>query len=144
LRAKALNRLIELGVVAYRLTGGRIAGRMSGAPVLLLDHVGRRSGKARVTPLIYTRDGENLVIIASRGGSDAMPAWLLNLRDAPGTTVQLRSERFDVVAREAAGEERERLWKLASANYPYYDDYQRRTERQIPVVVLEPVSRRPG
>ena len=104
--------------------------------VLLLDHVGRRSHTKRTTPLLYIEDGDDLVIVASKGGSRKHPAWWLNLRDSPRTTVQVGGERRDVVAREAGGDERERLWQRLVEVWPDYDSYQARTSRQIPVIVL--------
>ncbi len=113
---------------------------MMGAPVLLLDHVGRKSGKKRTNPLICTEDGEDLVIVASKGGIDKHPAWYLNLRANPETTVNWRGERRRVRARDATDSERERLWPIMADVYPPYDSYQRRTERRIPVVILEPAQ----
>ena len=98
---KALNLLTGVNVILYRLTSGRLGGKLAGAPVLLLDHVGRKSGKRRTTPLLYMAKGEGLVIVGSRGGSDATPAWWLNLRASPATTVQVGRERRSVVARQA-------------------------------------------
>ncbi len=120
----------------YRLTKGKVGGRMRGAPVLLLTVRGRRTGKLRTTPLLYGRDGDDLVVIASKGGDPKHPAWYLNLRDGEAD-VLVGSERRHVRARDAAGEERERLWALMVSLYGPYEDYQRKTERSIPVVVLE-------
>jgi F420H(2)-dependent quinone reductase len=138
LRARILNRLVAVNTHVYRLSGGRMGNKMKGAPVLLLDHVGRKSGQARTVPLLYLRDGADIVIVASRGGSDAMPAWWLNLQAHPATTVQIGRERMKVVALEATREERARLWPRLLEMYPDYAVYQTRTERQIPVVVLSP------
>jgi deazaflavin-dependent oxidoreductase (nitroreductase family) len=140
LRLRAVNLLTELNTALYRLSGGRVGGSLKGAPVLLLEHVGRRSGKRRTTPLLYLRDGENLVLVASRGGSDAQPAWWLNLRAAGRATVQIGRRRFAVSAREATPEERARLWPKLVEMYPDYAAYQRRTSRQIPVVILRPAG----
>ena len=138
LPARAWNLITGLHVAAYRRTGGRLGGRTAGAPVLLLDHVGRRSGEARTTPLLYLKDGEDLVVVGSRGGSDAPPAWWLNLKDSPRTTVQVGPRRREVVARQASSEEEERLWPRLVDLYSGYETYRRRTERKIPLVVLEP------
>lgn len=129
--------MIGVSARVYRATKGRVGGRMSGAPVLLLEHVGRKSGTKRTAPLLYLADGDDLVIVASRGGSDAAPGWLYNLRASPETTVQIRGERIPVRAREATAEERERLWPLAVAMYADYETYQQRTSRVIPLLVLE-------
>lgn len=135
---RALNLLTTVNVILYRATGGRLGGKLVGAPVLLLDHVGRKSGTRRTTPLLYLADGDDLVIVGSRGGSDATPAWWLNLQASPSTTVQVGRESRRVVAREATADERTRLWPRLSAMYPDYDVYQSRTEREIPVIVLAP------
>jgi deazaflavin-dependent oxidoreductase (nitroreductase family) len=138
-RLKAFNLFNAVMAFLYRRTGGWVGGTMSGGDVLLLHHVGRKSGQARTAPLMYVRDGDDLVVLASRGGSDAMPAWYLNLKANPRTTVEVGRERIEVVAHDAAEDDRDRLWALALANYPHFDAYQERTERRIPVVVLEPV-----
>src|SRR5215212_1711841 len=125
-------------VKLYRLSGGKLGGKFSGAPVLLLDHIGRKTGRRRTTPVLYMPDGDDLIVVASRGGSDANPAWWLNLKANPQTTVQVGSERRRVVAREATPEEKQRLWPRLVDVYSDYEVYQRRTERQIPVIVLSP------
>jgi F420H(2)-dependent quinone reductase len=141
---RALNVLTRLHVAAYRRTGGRIGRRYAGAPVLLLDHLGRRSGARRTTPLLYLEDGEDLVIVASRGGSKASPAWWLNLEANPRTTVQVGSRHREVVARTASPEEKSRLWPRLVEMYSDYQTYQDRTDREIPVIVLEPGSALPA
>jgi deazaflavin-dependent oxidoreductase (nitroreductase family) len=137
-RAKVVNAFTNANVVLYRRSGGRLGNTVKGAPVLLLDHVGRKSGRARTAPVLYMRDGENLVVVASRGGSDAMPAWWLNLKMNPATTVQVGTERRKVVAREASAAERAELWPRLVDMYGDFEVYQRRTEREIPVVILSP------
>jgi deazaflavin-dependent oxidoreductase (nitroreductase family) len=134
-----LRRAMGGHTVIYRATRGLVGHRFPGAPpMLLLDHVGARSGIKRTSPLVYGRDGENLVLIASKGGYPKHPAWFHNLLANPDTRVQVGSQVRNVNARVAEGEERERLWKLMVGVYPGYEGYRRRTERQIPVVVLEP------
>jgi deazaflavin-dependent oxidoreductase (nitroreductase family) len=139
-RAWPIARRMMAGHVAvYRATGGRIGHRGPRfAPCLLLDHVGARSGRSRTSPLIYGTDGENLILVASKGGYPRHPAWYHNLMANPDTTVQVRSERRRVHARVATTAERERLWPLMVGVYGGYDAYRRRTEREIPLVVLEP------
>ncbi len=137
-RARVVNAFTSANVVLYRRSGGRLGNTVKGAPVLLLDHVGRKSGRARTAPLLYLRDGEDVVIVASRGGSDAMPAWWLNLQAKPTATVQIGSERRHVLAREASAEEKAKLWLSLVEMYPDYEIYQRRTQREIPVVILSP------
>jgi deazaflavin-dependent oxidoreductase (nitroreductase family) len=128
-------------IAAYRLTGGSgPIGRLGGAPFLLLHHVGARSGARRLSPLIYLADGERLVIVASKGGTDRHPAWLHNLRAHPETTVEVGRARRPVRAREATKAERERYWPRLDAIYAPYADYRRRAApREIALVVLEPV-----
>jgi len=134
----AWKRLTDLNVASYRATGGRIGGRIDRAPVLLLHHVGRRSGDARVTPLLYLPDGEDAIIVASMGGTPKHPAWYLNLRDAPDTEVEIGRERRRVTARTVGAEERGALWPRLVALYPAFDAYRRRADREIPVVRLSP------
>jgi F420H(2)-dependent quinone reductase len=124
---------------AYRATGGLIGHRFPGAPpTLLLDHVGAKSGTKRTTPLTYARDGDAFVIVASKGGYPKNPAWFHNLRAHPDTTIQVGHSKRPVRARVANPEERKRLWPKVVETYGGYADYQRRTEREIPLVILEP------
>lgn len=128
-----------LHIVAYRLTAGRIGGWLTRtAPVLLLTTRGRRSGKNRVTPLIYLVDGADVVVVGSLGGSSTAPAWWHNLQAYPRGRVQIGGRRWTVRATEATGTERERLWSRLVEIYPPYADYARATSRPIPVVVLHP------
>jgi deazaflavin-dependent oxidoreductase (nitroreductase family) len=106
--------------------------------MLLLDHVGARSGKRRTTPLVYMPDGESYVIVAAKAGHPANPSWLHNLRAHPDTEVQIGSRRVKVHAREAATAERQRLWPLAATYNSHWRRYQARTRREIPVLILEP------
>ena len=123
----------------YRLTGGRIGHHIPGLPpMLLLDHTGAKSGTRRTTPLLYVDDPPNVVIVASKGGYARHPAWYHNLRAHPDTQVQIGAERRPVRARVATEAERRRLWPMAVSTYSGYRDYQRRTERTIPLMVLEP------
>jgi deazaflavin-dependent oxidoreductase (nitroreductase family) len=134
-----LRRAMQGHTAVYRLTGGRIGHRVPGAPpMLLLDHVGAKSAKLRTSPLVYVRDGEDLVLVASKGGYPKNPAWFHNLKAHPDTEVQVGSERRSVHARVADAEEHKRLWPMALKVYGGYADYQKRTERQIPLVILEP------
>jgi len=136
-----LNRLMGLHVVAYRATNGLLGHRFPGAPpMLLLDHVGAKSGVRRTSALVYAEDGDNVVLVASKGGHPRNPAWFHNLRANPETTVQIGSERRPVRARVASSRERARLWPKVVKTYGGYAGYQERTERPIPLVVLEPRS----
>jgi deazaflavin-dependent oxidoreductase (nitroreductase family) len=123
----------------YRVSGGKLGGHMGEAPVLLLTVTGRKSGKKRTTPLLYGRDGDSYIVIASVGGAPKNPAWYLNLQGGNGE-VRVGREEIQVRAREAEGEERERLWAQMVALYSSYADYQTKTTRRIPVVVLAPVG----
>ncbi|MDQ4096610.1 MAG: nitroreductase family deazaflavin-dependent oxidoreductase [Actinomycetota bacterium] len=140
LGAKLTNNFIKLNTLLYRLSGGRIANTLNKgkAPLLLLDHVGRKSGTKRTTPVIYLEDDDKLVIVGSRGGSDAMPAWWLNLQANPTTTVQVKRDRRTMTAREATPEEREHYWPSLTEMYPDYAVYRSRTDRKLPVIVLSP------
>ena len=135
-----INRLMDGHRIAYRATGGLIGHRLPGAPpFLLLDHVGAKSGRRRTAALVYFRDGDDVVIVASKGGHPRHPGWFHNLRAHPDTTIQLGTQRRAVHARVAEGEERERLWAKAAAVWPDYERYQARSKgRKIPVVVLDP------
>jgi deazaflavin-dependent oxidoreductase (nitroreductase family) len=134
-----LRRMMGGHSLVYRLTNGLIGHRFPGAPpMLLLDHVGAKSGVKRTTPLVYVDDPPNVVVVASKGGHPRNPAWYHNLRAHPEVTVQIGSERRQVRARMANAEERKRLWPMAVATYSGYAGYQQRTGREIPLVVLEP------
>jgi deazaflavin-dependent oxidoreductase (nitroreductase family) len=134
-----LRQLMKGHTTAYRLTGGLVGHRVPGAPPsLLLDHVGAKSGTVRTIPLSYLADGDDLVLVASKGGNPKHPAWFHNLRAHPDVTVQVGSKRRAVRARVATPEERARLWPQVVAMYGGYADYQRRTKREIPLVILEP------
>lgn len=139
-RAWPLLRHAVAGHVAvYRLTGGLIGHRTPGSPpMLLLDHEGARTGQRRTTPLVYVVDGDDVVIVASKGGHPRHPAWFHNLLAHPEVTIQVGRDRRPVHARVATPTERARLWPMAVATYPGYTGYQERTEREIPLVVLEP------
>jgi len=122
----------------YRLTGGALGARLAGRPMLLLTTTGRKSGRSRTTPLQYFEDGGNMIVIASNGGNTWHPAWWLNLERNPEAEVQVRSDKRQVTAERAEGEERERLWEAAVETYSGYEGYQRTTKREIPVVILRP------
>ena len=142
---KVLKYAAKAQVWVYRRTGGRIGGKWRiGAgfrkpvPTLLLDHVGRKSGKRFTTPLLYLEDGADLVVVASQGGLPKHPQWFHNLRAHPDTTVQAGREVRQVHARVAGPDERAALWPRLVALYADFDNYQSWTDREIPVVVLQP------
>jgi len=121
----------------YRLTGGKVGGRLGKLPVLLLTTSGRKSGRPRTQPLVYTQVGDGYAVIASKGGAPQHPLWYLNLREDPFATVTVGRETLKVRARDAEGDERKRLWRTLADLYPGYERYAQKTSRRIPVVVLE-------
>jgi deazaflavin-dependent oxidoreductase (nitroreductase family) len=123
-------------VRVYRETGGRRGYDWRGTTILLLTTTGRNSGEARTTPLIQRADGDRWVVVASKGGAPANPSWFENLLADPDATIEVRDETVSVRASTAEGEERDRLWSLMTEVWPAYDEYQTKTEREIPVVVL--------
>lgn len=136
---RLVGRAADLNVRLYRRTGGRVGGRFpGGAPVLLLDHVGRRSGRTFTTPLLYLADGADLVVVASSGGMKDDPQWFRNLVATPEASVQVGREVRPVRARVAAQAERARLWPRLVEMYDGYASYDAWAEREIPVVLLEP------
>ena len=122
----------------YRTTNGRIGGRLGRVPTLLLTTTGRKSGRERTTPLLYIKDDASYVVVGSNGGDARHPAWWLNLRENPQARVQVRKRKLSVEARKADAEEKARLWPQLTKVYPGYDEYQTRTTREIPVVILTP------
>ena len=128
----------EEHVRTYRETDGEVGHDWKeGATILLLTTTGRRTGQETTTPLIYNLDGDTPVIVASKGGAPDHPGWFKNLAKTSEVGVQIRGDRFHARARVAEGEERERLWELMTEIWPHYDEYATRTDREIPVVVLE-------
>jgi deazaflavin-dependent oxidoreductase (nitroreductase family) len=122
----------------YRETGGAEGHDWRGTTTLLLTTTGRKSGQKRTTPLIYQRYGDSFLVVASKGGAPQPPGWYLNLTEHPRVEVQVRDKVFPARARTATPEEKPDMWRTMTATWPDYDDYQRKTEREIPVVVLEP------
>jgi deazaflavin-dependent oxidoreductase (nitroreductase family) len=120
------------------LWDSKVAGGPGPVPTLLLTTTGRKSKRRQTLPLIYGKTKSGYAIVASKGGAPSHPAWFLNLRDDPTVDVQVAADQFRARARVASGGERAALWQQMAAIYPPYDDYQRRTQREIPVVVLEP------
>jgi F420H(2)-dependent quinone reductase len=122
----------------YRLTGGRIGGKMGGLQVLLLTTTGRKSGQPRTVPLVFFEDGERLVVIGSKGGTPTDPLWWENLKKNPEAEVQVGREHRRMRARLASAEERARLWPRVKRENPTYAQYEKRTTREIPVILLQP------
>jgi len=134
-----LTRLMGAHVALYRRSGGRLGHKPPGLPpMLLLDHVGARSGTKRTSPLVYTRVGDDYVLVASKGGYPRHPAWFHNLKANPDTTIQVGRRVFPVHAHVASDEEREQLWPRCLATYRGFAGYQARAGRTIPLVVLSP------
>jgi deazaflavin-dependent oxidoreductase (nitroreductase family) len=137
-----LKAMVSVGVFLYRLTGGVIGGRVQSLPVLLLTTTGRKSGKKRTVPLGFLRDGSAYVIIASYGGLPRNPAWFLNLESEPSATIQVKKRQMQVQAETANPEQKRELWARLTEVAPGYANYQKRTSREIPVVILHPVDER--
>jgi F420H(2)-dependent quinone reductase len=133
--------LSRLHARLYRATGGRAIGRWFGVPVVVIETVGRRSGKPRSTPVIYVEHGDDLLVMAANGGSHRTPAWWLNLREAGRATVSLHGRSWEVSPRVTKGAERERLWRDFAAVYPAVDEYLTFTDRELPLVLLERAPR---
>jgi deazaflavin-dependent oxidoreductase (nitroreductase family) len=136
--AAALRISGKLNVPLYRLSGGRLGGKVGRAPVLLLTSTGRRSGQQRTAPVLYLKDGERLVVIGSNAGNKKAPAWSLNLQANPDAEVEVGRDRSLVRARVTEGEERAELWRKMNEQYAGFDAYDANTSRDIAVFVLEP------
>jgi len=136
--AGLLRTLGKLNVPIYRLTRGRVMGKIGNAPVLLLTSTGQRSGAPRTAPVLYLADGQRVIVIGSNAGNTRAPAWSHNLKANPDAEVQIRGERRSVRARVAEGEERAELWRKVNDQYAGFADYDERTSRDIAVFVLDP------
>ena len=128
----------ESHIAAYRDTGGEVGYLWNGVPTLLLTVIGRRSDEPRTSALIFARDGDDYLVVASMGGAPMHPNWYLNLQSQPAAEIQVRDQRIAVTARTADPDEKPRLWAIMTGVWPNYDAYQARTDRDIPVVVLSP------
>jgi deazaflavin-dependent oxidoreductase (nitroreductase family) len=127
-------------VERYRATGGEEGHDwQEGTSILLLTTTGHKSGEERTTPLIYGRAGDSYLVVASKGGADEPPAWYVNLQADPEAEIQVKADVMRVRARDATPDEKPELWQTMTAEWPHYDAYQEKTDREIPVVVLEPV-----
>lgn len=142
-RTKLVELFWKMHPWLYRVSGGRLGGRAMGMPVLLLHTRGRKTGQPRTNALMYLPCEDAYVVIASYAGEPRHPAWWLNLKASPHTKIQVGSREIQVVAREAQGEERERLWKRVVETESSYDTYRQRTSRHIPVVILDPAGSEP-
>jgi F420H(2)-dependent quinone reductase len=138
LGARGLRAVGRLNVPVYRLTRGRVGGKVGKGPVLLLTTTGRRSGEPRTAPVLYLADGDNYVVINTNAGNQKTPAWSLNLRADPEAEVEVKGRRTKVRARLAEGEERADLWRRSMEQYSGWDFYESKLDREVGVFVLEP------
>ena len=129
-------RIIE----EFRANQGRVGGPFEGATLLLLHHVGAKSGKDRINPLAYNRDGDRYIVFASKAGAPTNPDWYHNLKAHPNVSIEVGTDTIDVVASEARGEERDRLFRAQVERAPQFGEYERKTDRVIPVVLLTPTA----
>ncbi|HEX9035132.1 MAG TPA: nitroreductase family deazaflavin-dependent oxidoreductase [Streptosporangiaceae bacterium] len=127
-------------IAEFRANGGKVGGQFDGAPLLLLHTTGARTGAERVNPMMYRTDGDRLVVFASKAGAHTNPDWYHNLLVNPKVAVEVGADTREFVARVADGQERHRLWEDQKREWPGFADYESKTERQIPVVILEPVA----
>jgi deazaflavin-dependent oxidoreductase (nitroreductase family) len=137
---ETINAFNDAIIEEFRANDGRLGGAFKGAPMLLLTTTGARSGRERTTPLAYTTDGDDLVVIASMGGAPKHPAWFHNLVANPGVTVEVGADTFAAHAVAVEGDERDRLYAQMAAILPNFTEYQQKTSRRIPVVVLTRVG----
>jgi deazaflavin-dependent oxidoreductase (nitroreductase family) len=133
------TRWVAKHIDEYVATDGARGQRWKGTDTLLLTTRGRKTGKLRRSALIYGKDGDDFVVVASKGGAPAHPAWYLNLRDEPQVLLQVGPDVFPGLARTVTGPERDRLWELMAGIWPDYDNYQKKTEREIPIVAIGPL-----
>ncbi len=131
------KQFMRFQIFMYRRSGGKTLGRVRGMPVLLLTTVGRKTGKQHVTPVMYLRDGENYVVTASNNGADKHPGWFVNLQSNPQTTIEVGNMTRGVLAHQASPEEKKRLWTQLVEQAPFFEDYQKKTTRDIPMVILQ-------
>jgi deazaflavin-dependent oxidoreductase (nitroreductase family) len=135
-----LNEFNQRVINEFRANQGKVGGQMANTPLLLLSTTGAKTGRSLTKPLAYTKDGDRIFVIASFAGSPHDPAWFVNLVANPNVTVELGTERFQARARVTSGEERQRLFNLQAEKLSIFHDYQKKTTRQIPVVVFDRVN----
>jgi deazaflavin-dependent oxidoreductase (nitroreductase family) len=133
----AINDFNEKIIEEFRANGGNVGGPFEGVALLLLHATGAKTGRTRVKPLVYRRDGDRLVVFGTKGGAPTNPEWYYNVQANPRVTVEAGSDRFEADARVAPPDERDRIWRLQARDAPAFADYQKRTDRTIPVVILE-------
>jgi deazaflavin-dependent oxidoreductase (nitroreductase family) len=135
-----INDFNEKIIEEFRANGGKVGGPFEGAPLLLHHTTGAKTGRTRVKPLVFRRDGDRLVVFGTKGGAPTNPEWYYNLRANPRVTVEVGNDRFEADASVAPPDERDRIWRLQARDAPAFADYQKRTDRTIPVVILERVA----
>jgi deazaflavin-dependent oxidoreductase (nitroreductase family) len=138
--AETVNDFNQQIIDEFRANGGKVGGAFEGAPLLLLHTTGAKSGRVRVNPVAYRRDGDRLVVFASKAGAPTNPDWYHNLVANPRAKVEVGTDALQVDARVAEGEERDRLWNRQKQDVPPFAEYEQKTTRPIPVVILEPAS----
>ena len=138
--ADAMTEFNQKVIEEFRSTGGKVGGQFAGAPMILVTHKGAKSGNTYTTPLVYSKDGDRYVVIASKAGAPTNPSWYHNLIAHPRVTLEVGGEKFDAEVSEARGAERDRLFEAQAGLMPVFNQYQQRTERRIPVIVLARVK----
>jgi deazaflavin-dependent oxidoreductase (nitroreductase family) len=134
------KQFMRFQIFMYRHSGGKMMGSLRGMPVLLLTTVGRKTGKQHVAPVMYLRDGENYVVTASNNGADKHPGWFVNLQSNPQATIEVDNMTRGVLTHQASPEEKKRLWTQLVEQAPFFEDYQKKTTRDIPMVILQPTN----
>ena len=134
------RKFMRFQIFMYRRSAGKSFAHVRGMPVLLLTTVGRKTGKQRVTPVMYIRDGDNYVITASNGGEDKHPGWFVNLRANPQATIEVGNMTRGVMAHQASPEKKKTLWAQLVEQAPFFDGYRKKTTRDIPMVILQPTD----
>jgi deazaflavin-dependent oxidoreductase (nitroreductase family) len=135
-----MNEFNQRVIQEFRTNAGKVGGQFANAPMVLMTHTGAKTGRTLTTPLVYSRDGDRFVVIASKAGAPNNPAWYHNLVAHPNVTLEVGTERFQARARVTTGEERERLFNNQAAKLPMFNEYRKKTTRQIPVIVFERVK----
>jgi deazaflavin-dependent oxidoreductase (nitroreductase family) len=135
-----MNEFNRKIIEEFHANAGKVGGPFAGAPMILITHKGARSGRTFTTPLVYSRDGDRVVIVASKAGAPTNPDWYHNLVANPAVTVEIGTEKFQARARVTSGEERERLFNAQAKMMPQFNEYKKKTTRQIPVIVLERIA----
>jgi deazaflavin-dependent oxidoreductase (nitroreductase family) len=134
------KQFMRFQILMYRRSGGKRMGSLRGMPLLLLTTVGRNTGQQHVAPVMYLRDGGNYIVTASNNGAAKHPGWFVNLQTNPQTTIEVDGMTKSVMAHQASPEEKKRLWAQLVEQAPFFEDYQKKTTRDIPMVILQPTN----